>query len=88
MRKSCDFSVEQEERDVAENILLLRLKKKGSNFQFIDGAIYGPNGYEPRFFEDIRRFLAATGDYPVILVVTGTAATAAPTGMLILIFLI
>ncbi len=59
--------MEQEERDVAENILLLLLKKKGSNFQFIVGAIYGPNGYEPRFFEDIRRFLAAMGDYPVIL---------------------
>jgi exonuclease III len=65
--KSCDFSVEKEERDGAENILLLRLKKKGSNFQFIVGAIYGPNGYEPRFFEDIRRLLATMGDFPVIL---------------------
>jgi hypothetical protein len=42
LRKSCDFSVEQEERDTADNILLLRLKKKGSNLQFIVGAIYGP----------------------------------------------
>jgi exonuclease III len=67
LRKSCDFSVEQEERDVAENSLLLRLKKKGSNFQFIVGAIYGPNGYDPRFFEDIRTSLAALGDHPVIL---------------------
>jgi exonuclease III len=67
LRKSCDFSVEQEERDVAENSLLIRLKKKGSNFQFIVGAVYGPNGYDPRFFEDIRTALAALGDYPVIL---------------------
>ena len=67
LRKSCDFSVEREERDGAENILLLRLKKKGSNFEFIVGAIYGPNGFEPRFFDDIRRLLAAMGDHPVIL---------------------
>jgi len=67
LRKSCDFSVEQEERDTADNILLLRLKKKGSNLQFIMGAIYGPNGFEPRFFDDIRRLLATMGDFPIII---------------------
>jgi hypothetical protein len=85
LRKSCDFSVEQEERDTAENILLLRLKKKGSNFQFIVGAIYGPNGFEPRLMisgDSWRQW----GTSPPSSEETGTAASAAPTGMLTLIF--
>ncbi len=41
--------------------------QKGSNLQFIVGAIYGPNGFEPRFFDDIRRLLATMGDFPIII---------------------
>jgi exonuclease III len=67
LRNACDFSVLQLERDPKENILLARLCIKGNENEFIVGAVYGPNRYEPAFFNNLRRLLDRLGDWPVVL---------------------
>jgi hypothetical protein len=52
---------------VNENILLLRVTKEGNAREFYICAIYGPNRYEPAFFQDLRTLLADSGNKPVII---------------------
>ncbi len=67
LKKSACFSVLEEKRDVNENILLLRVTKEGNAREFYICAIYGPNRYEPAFFQDLRTLLADSGNIPVII---------------------
>ncbi len=67
LKKSACFSVLEEKREVNENILLLRVIKEGNAREFFICAIYGPNRYEPAFFQDLRTLLADSGNKPVII---------------------
>jgi len=68
LRKSCGFSVLQEFRDCADNILFLRISKAGVIFNI--GSIYGPNENNPLFFADLRNMLtnvSGLGTEPIII---------------------
>ncbi len=67
LKKSACFSVLEERRDANENILLLRVTKEGNAREFYICAIYGPNRFEPAFFQDLRTLLADSGNKPVII---------------------
>jgi len=67
IKKSSCFSVSEEWRDPDENCLLLRITVEGNNRSFIIGCIYGPNHYEPRFFEFLRDKISGFADVPIIL---------------------
>jgi len=68
LKKSCNFVVLDELRDVEkENFLILRLQQLGNNSVFYVGAIYGPNGYEPGFFTGLKAHLRNIGNIPIIL---------------------
>jgi hypothetical protein len=67
LKRSSSFSVLAEWRDRAENFLLLKVKKTGSDSVFFIGSIYGPNRYEPAFFEEIRQLLGNCGNAPIII---------------------
>ena len=48
-----------------ENFLLVRATLQGKRLIF--GAIYGPNDYNPNFFQKLENGIRSLGDYPVIL---------------------
>ncbi len=67
LKKTNSFRIVEEWRDPAENVLLLKLILEGNHTPFIIGSIYGPNRYEPAFFDFLRTTLSGTGNIPVIL---------------------
>ena len=59
------FSVLATEADPEDNFLLLRIILRGKTV--ILGSIYGPNDYNPDFFQRLRVALTNLGPWPVIL---------------------
>jgi len=67
LKKSCGFTVLSELREPKENALLLRIRKKGTDTDFLIGGVYCPNKNDPAFFTWINNQLLAQGDIPIIL---------------------
>ena len=81
-----DYEICDVFRDVAENILGLRLKIS-SHFLVII-SIYGPNTVDNVFFQDLSRFISLFPDTPIIVGGTGTSLSRLLIQLIILIFLV
>ena len=65
INNALDFSVSDRVKDPEENFLLLKTVIHGR--QAVLGSIYGPNDYNPGFFERLSRALRKFSEFPVIL---------------------
>ena len=65
INNALDFSVSDRVEDPEENFLLLKTVIHGR--QAVLGSIYGPNDYNPGFFERLSRALRKFSEFPVIL---------------------
>jgi exonuclease III len=64
IKKDLNIIVQENRRDIEENLLLLRVDLKGE--QLIVGAVYGPNHNYPAFFDNIKNEIRAiSGNNPV-----------------------
>jgi hypothetical protein len=64
VKNDLTFSELDRRADVEENYLLLKLRIRGT--VIILGAIYGPNNFDPNFFEGLETDIKALGNHPVI----------------------
>ena len=53
-------------KDHEENLLAVKLEDTTGN-KIIVASIYGPNEYNPQFFNDIQRKIPSLGNYPIIM---------------------
>ena len=65
INNNIDFSVLEREEDPEENFLLLRITLRGH--QAILGSVYGPNEFNPQFFDRLKRSVQKLGNLPIIL---------------------
>jgi hypothetical protein len=62
------FSVLQSDQNREDNnILLARICKKSSNCELDIGSVYGPNRYEPAFFNNLRDLVERFDNLLIIL---------------------
>jgi len=66
IKRSLNFSEIARIADTGENFLLLLLEDSTGN-KLIIGSIYGPNNYDPEFFERLERGLRILGNHPTVL---------------------
>ncbi len=66
IKRSLNLSEINRQSDPSENFLLLLLSNPAGTC-FILGSIYGPNNYDPQFFNRLAGALRQLGNYPVIL---------------------
>jgi exonuclease III len=64
-KNNINLTILGERRDMAENMLLVSASVQGSTL--IIGSIYGPNGTDRVFYDNLSKFINELGDYPVIL---------------------
>jgi exonuclease III len=67
IKKSANLLVLEELRDEEENTPILLVKHQGNNFEFYIGSIYGPNRFDPVFFDSLRNLLRNAGELPIVL---------------------
>ena len=65
IKKSLNFSVLKEARDLEENILGLRISISGTEIALI--SIYGPNSIDENFFKNLSNILSESGNVPAII---------------------
>jgi exonuclease III len=65
IKNDLTFSELDRRADAEENYLLLKLRIRGT--VIILGAIYGPNNFDPNFFDNLETDITALGNHPVIL---------------------
>jgi exonuclease III len=65
IKKSINILVDQRREDQEENYLLLSISYKGK--KLIIGSIYGPNDYNPDFFERLKDDILALGNHSIVL---------------------
>ena len=65
LKKCLNFTEDAAVRDPEDNFLAVRLTLQGNTF--ILCAIYGPNDYNPDFFQKIRNAINLLGPYPVVM---------------------
>jgi exonuclease III len=65
IKNDLTFSELDRRADAQENYLLLKLRIRGT--VIILGAIYGPNNFDPNFFDNLETDITALGNHPVIL---------------------
>ena len=65
IKKSLNFSVLKEARDLEENILGLRISISGTEIALF--SIYGPNSIDENFVKNLSNILSESGNVPAII---------------------